>query len=216
MMTIENIIIVGARLDGQAGAVIDTLEEIGGYRLIGFIDSTPELQGKSIRGVPVIGSTEDLETLEIPECCLHIAIGDNKSRYKIYQILKKRKFKIATLVHPYARISKSASIGEGCFVSVNAVIRNGAVVGCASIINTSAIVEHDNKIGNAVHIAPGVHTGGCVHVADYSFIGLGSSILPNIKIGSGVVIGAGSTITKNISSNVVMVGYAAKPHIKNN
>lgn len=215
-MEIKDIIIIGARLDGQAGAVMDTLEEIGGYRLIGFIDNTPALQGKSICGVPVIGSTEDLETLEIPECYLHIAIGDNKSRYKIYQILKKRKFKIVTLVHPYARISKSASIGEGCFVSVNAVIRNGAVVGCASIINTSAIVEHDNIIGNGVHIAPGVHTGGCVHVADYSFIGLGSSILPNIKIGSGVIIGAGSTITKNVSSNVVMVGYAAKPYIKNN
>ena len=216
MMNTEDIIIVGARLDGQAGAVMDTLEEIGGYRLIGFIDNTPELQAKSICGVPVIGSTEDLETLEIPECCLHIAIGDNESRYKMFQTLKKRKFKIATLVHPYARISKRASIGEGCFVSVNAVIRNGAFVGCASIINTSAIVEHDNRIGNAVHIAPGVHTGGCVQVADYSFIGLGSTILPNIKIGSGVMIGAGSTITKNVPSNVLMVGYAAKPYRKNN
>lgn len=215
-MNTKDIIIVGARLDGQAGAVMDTLEEIGGYRLIGFIDNTPELQGKSICGVPVIGSTEDLETLEIPECCLHVAIGDNESRYKMFQILKKRKFKIATLVHPYARISKRAFIGEGCFVSVNAVIRNGAFVGCASIINTSAIVEHDNRIGNAVHIAPGVHTGGCVHVADYSFIGLGSTILPNIKIGSGVMIGAGSTITKNVPSNVVMVGYAAKPYRENN
>lgn len=212
-MNTKEIVIVGARLDGQAGAVMDTLEEIGGYKLIGFIDNTPELQGKSICGVPVIGSTEDLETLEIPECCLHIAIGDNVSRYKIFQILKKRKFKIATLIHPYAIISKHAFIGEGCFVSVNAVIRNGAVIGCVSIINTSAIIEHDNKIGNSVHIAPGVHTGGCVHVADYSFIGLGSTILPNIKIGSGVMIGAGSTITKNVSSNVTMVGYAAKPYI---
>jgi len=215
-MNVQDIIIVGARINGQAGAVIDTLEDIGGYRLIGFIDNTLELQEKLVCGVPVIGSTEDLETLEIPECSLHIAIGDNESRFKIFQILKKRKFKVATLVHPFARVSKHATIGEGCFVSVNAVIRNGATVGCASIVNTSAIVEHDNKIGKGVHIGPGVHTGGCVHIEDYSFIGLGSSILPDIKIGSGTVIGAGSTITKNVPSNVIMIGEAAKIYEKNN
>jgi len=211
----EEIVIVGARLDGQAGVVMDTLDEIGGYEVIGFIDNTPGLQGKSVSGIPVIGSTDNLEVLQIPKSWFHIAIGDNIARYKLYNILKKRQAKILTIIHPSAIISRQAIIGEGCFVSVNAVIRNGADIGCVSIINTSAIVEHDNKIGNAVHIAPGVHTGGCVHIADYSFIGLGSTILPNIKIGSGVMIGAGGTITKDVASNMVMMGYAAKPHKKN-
>nr|MBP6342795.1 hypothetical protein [Candidatus Omnitrophota bacterium] len=71
----KTIIIIGARMDGHAGVVVDTLKEIGGYELVGFLDNTPSLQNKTISGVPVLGSSDELTTMKFPADCAHIAIG---------------------------------------------------------------------------------------------------------------------------------------------
>ena len=106
--------------------------------------------------------------------------------------------------------NNNVRIGNGSFIGPNTIINNGSVIGDASIINSGAIVEHDNIYGNAIHLASGVKTGGRVRIGDYSFIGVGSSILPDIKIGSGVLIGAGSTLTKNVKDQITMIGYSAR------
>ncbi len=211
----KTIIIIGARVDGHAGVILDTLESLGEYDLVGFIDNTPDLQGKVLRGVPVIGSTDDLETIEIPADYVHIAVGDNVARGKLFQILKKRSVDVLTVIHPTAVVSRHASVAEGCFVGARAVINNGAVIGAVSIINTGAIIEHDNKIGFAVHMAPGTKTTGRVRIDDYAFVGVGATILPEIHVGSGAMIGAGATVVKDVSSKTTVIGYAAKKHHRN-
>jgi acetyltransferase-like isoleucine patch superfamily enzyme len=42
------------------------------------------------------------------------------------------------------------------------------------------------------------------------FLGANAIILPGVKIGDGVIIGAGSVVTKNIESNTVVAGNPAK------
>lgn len=51
---------------------------------------------------------------------------------------------------------------------------------------------------------------GCIEVMDNVFIGLGSIIMPNVKIGENCVIGGGSIVTKDIPANSVAVGVPAK------
>lgn len=211
----ESIIIVGARMDGHAGVILDTLETLGDYEVLGFVDNTPELQNSKINGVPVIGSTDYLDTLDLPTLNIHIAIGDNVSRYNLFKQLKQRKCRFVTIIHPSATVSKNSVINEGCFIGPNVVITKGVEIGYVSIVNSGAIVEHNCKIGNAVHLAPGVKTAGRVTVDDCSFLGTGSTILPDINIGSGVMIGAGATVTKNVLPDITMVGYAAKRRRKN-
>ncbi len=191
------------------------LNEIGGYEIKGFIDNTPNLSGQQVAGVDVLGSSDDLSTLPLPDCEYHIAIGDNLARYRILQTLQSRGLQVSTIIHPTAVVSKDVVIGEGCFISANAVVGNGARIGCVSLINTASIIEHNSEIGDAVHVAPGVHTGGCVTIGNFSFLGLGATILPNIVIGSGAMVGAGAIITKEVEPNNLMMGYAARPHNKN-
>ena len=211
----SKIIIIGARIDGQAGVVINTIAQTSNYEIIGFIDNTPELVGAKINGIPVIGSTDDIEKLNLPVKNFHVAIGDNIVRHRIQEILVNLNCKPITLTHPSAIVSDiDTSIGKGSYIGPNSIINNGTKIGSACIINSGSIVEHDNYYGNAVHIAPGVKTGGRVKIQDYSFIGVGSSILPDIKIGSGVLVGAGSTVTKNVENQVTMIGYSAKPYNK--
>lgn len=49
-----------------------------------------------------------------------------------------------------------------------------------------------------------------VHIADNTWIGAGSVLLPGVHIGENSVIGAGSVVTKDIPANVVAVGSPCK------
>lgn len=90
------------------------------------------------------------------------------------------------------------------------------------------------RLGNNVHIASGVsflthdvtnlvlnhldekHYGqfqervGCIEVGDNVFIGSSTRILYDTKIGSNVIIGTGSVVTKDIPDNSVAVGIPAR------
>lgn len=51
---------------------------------------------------------------------------------------------------------------------------------------------------------------GCIEIMDNVFIGTGTIILGNVKIGSNVVIGANSLVTKDIPGGTVYAGSPAK------
>ncbi len=212
----NKIILIGARIDGQAGVVLDTLEEIGGYEVVGFLDNTPNLHGSLINGIPVMGSSAEIGNTKFgDDFYFHIAIGDNIARAALYDALKKANLPVLTIIHPTAFVSKYAHIHEGCFIGPMAVVNTGCILQPVALINSGAIIEHDNRIGKAVHMAPGVKTAGRVRVDDFTFVGIGSTILPDIHIGSAAMIGAGSTVVKDVDSKTTVIGYAAKKHEKN-
>jgi len=49
-------------------------------------------------------------------------------------------------------------------------------------LNTACSVDHDNEIASHVHLAPGVHTAGRVRIGEGAFLGIGTSVLPNLSI----------------------------------
>lgn len=51
---------------------------------------------------------------------------------------------------------------------------------------------------------------GCIEIGDNVFIGAGTSINYNVRIGSNVIIGACSLITKDVPDNCVVAGVPAK------
>lgn len=51
---------------------------------------------------------------------------------------------------------------------------------------------------------------GCIEVMDNVFIGLGSIILPNVRIGPNAIVSAGSVVTKDVPANSIVVGVPAK------
>jgi sugar O-acyltransferase (sialic acid O-acetyltransferase NeuD family) len=211
----KKVVLVGARIDGQAGVVLDTLQEIGGYTVIGFLDNTPGLEGKLINGIPVLGSSADIGTKKFDTDYFHVAIGDNVARATLYDKLKEHDYNVLTVIHPKAFVSTNAEVGEGSYIGPMAVVNRGCILKEAVIINSGAIIEHDNMIGKGAHMAPGVKTAGRVIVGDVAFVGVGSTILPDISIGSAAMIGAGSTVVKNVESQITVIGYAAKKHEKN-
>lgn len=51
---------------------------------------------------------------------------------------------------------------------------------------------------------------GEVYIGKHVIVGVGSTILPNVRIGEGSAIGAYSLVTKNIDQNVIAIGVPAK------
>lgn len=65
-------------------------------------------------------------------------------------------------------------------------------------------------VGDYVHVSPHSTLCGGVEVAEGSWIGAGTIVLPGVKIGKWSVIGAGSVVSKNIPDHVLAVGNRCK------
>lgn len=193
----NRLVIIGA---GGHGKVIADNAMKNGYKNICFIDDN--MTGDVI-GFPIIGTREDIESLNDGDTDFIIGIGNNAVRKSIAESYD---VNWVSIVHPSAQIAFNAEIGRGTIVMANTVINVCAKVGEHCIINTGSIVEHDNIIENYVHISPNVSLGGTVHIGAFSHIGIGATVNNNIDICADCTVGAGAVVVKNIAEKGTYVG----------
>jgi maltose O-acetyltransferase len=104
------------------------------------------------------------------------------------------------------------TIGAGCYVSYGADFDGSAPV----------------TIGDDVYVASGVSVGTCTHdigeaskragrrfaaavsIGDGTWVGMNSTILPGVTIGSGCVIAAGAVVAHDCDPNGLYAGVPAK------
>jgi len=201
----KQLAIVGASGHGK---VVAELAELCGFEVVFYDDAYP--QKKKLEHWPVTGSFSDL--LKSKDQCQGaiVAIGDNKTRLDLSEKLMALGFNLSALIHPRAVISQYAAIGEGTVIFANVVVNAFAKIGRYCIINTAAVVEHDCKIGDAVHLSPNVALAGGATINHLSWLGIGSVTKQLVEVGSNVLIGANSTVIKNIPSNVTAFGSPAE------
>ena len=212
----RDLIIIGGNVRGQLAAVLEVSKSLGTFNVIGFIDkevsSDIEYHGEII---PYLGSSENLESINFPDCYFHIAVGDNFARSLIMKRLINLNKNLATLVHPTAYISPRCKIGEGVFVGGGTTINGDSVIGDATIVEAGCVIEHNSKIGEAACISSGACVAARVTIEAMSFVGMDSSVLPDILIGHGALIGAGIVVSNDVPPNSQMSGYSDHAPIKN-
>ncbi|MDG4949873.1 acetyltransferase [Weeksellaceae bacterium KMM 9724] len=140
-----------------------------------------------------------------------LGVGFPQVRYKLYH-----KF-IELGVNPYTLISPNSDLGDfevkisdGVSIAYHCAISNSVSIGKGSFINAKTIIGHDSRIGEFCEICPSVNIAGHIDIGDYTFIGTGAIIYPNVKIGSNVAITAGSVVRKNVPDNSIVHGFPAK------
>ena len=196
METTSTIAIYGQSGHGQ---VVRQIAQACGYQTIIWIDDNPKTDSLNFENF----------LKQYPDIPVALGIGSNSARQNIYKRLKDAKVTVTTLVHPSAIITEDCRLGEGTIVMPLAVINTLADIGIGAIINTHCCVEHECLIGNFVHLSPQVGLGGAVSVGALTHIGIGSSVIQCLTIGTNTIVAAGSVVIQNIPSHVMVAGVPA-------
>lgn len=208
-MNNRRILVYGA--GGHGKVIADIVLSGNQHELVGFIDDGKGLRGTRVLGVPVVGDGEWLhEHGRINDICIALGVGDNRKRRELAQKCTTWNLEIVTLVHPQSTVSSSAILGNGTVVMGGAVVNPQAKIGLGVIVNTGAIVEHDVEIGDYAHISPNASLGGASWAGPLVHMGIGSVLLPGVRVGAGSIIGAGAVVLKDLPADVVAVGVPAK------
>jgi sugar O-acyltransferase (sialic acid O-acetyltransferase NeuD family) len=120
---------------------------------------------------------------------------------------------------PISIISKNAVIGAHSIVSDRGVIiMHGVIIthdvriGEGCLINMGCIIGHGARIGDHCELSPGVMfsnstVGNCTH------LGIGSKLVPGVRVGERVQVGVGAIVTADVPDDVTVVGIPARPII---
>ncbi len=204
----KSIVVFGAQ--GQAKVAVEAIEQIGTHRIAGFI---AEGALGFTSPYPVLGADADVARLwqEIGPFDAHIAVGDVAIRRRIAERLAQDLPSIAfpAIVHPLARLARTAVIAPGAFVAIGAAVCADARVGRHAILNTNASIDHDSVLGDYAFAGPNAALGGTVIVGAGAFIGIGAAILPNLTIGPGAIVGAGAVVVRDVPAGVTVIGVPA-------
>ena len=206
----EILIICGGYM---ARMCIDTLRQMGGYRLGGITDMYAK-PGKELMGVPYIGDIQILadkyregyRTAVNAYGGLGGANSDELlyTRKRLYEEIKSYQFFLPNLIHPKATIESSATMGEGNLIFSGAYIGSEAYIGNDCIINTGAVISHNCVIEDHARISPGAMIAGNVSIGENSIIGMGVTVYMKVKIGKNVIVYNGKHIFNDVPDNTIV------------
>jgi len=109
-----------------------------------------------------------------------LAVGDNTFRKEL--ALKYPHLNYVNAVSARSYISPNAQIGKGNVICPGVVIQTGTIIGDHCILNTNCSVDHHNDLRSFVHLAPSCATCGHVTIHEGGFLGVGSSVVPQVTL----------------------------------
>jgi sugar O-acyltransferase (sialic acid O-acetyltransferase NeuD family) len=200
---LKPVIVLGA--GGHAAVLIDILKQQK-RNIVAIVSPDLTQKGPVFDGIEVLLQDKDVLKFEPETITLINGIGSipgNKLRENLYKDFIDKGYHFETVVSDNAIVSHYAILADGVQVMAGAVIQVGTSIGANCIVNTSAIIDHDCEIGRHNHIAPGATLSGGVVTGDGVHIGTGANIIQLITVGADVVVGAGTTITKDVEKNTI-------------
>lgn len=92
------------------------------------------------------------------------AFGNNAFRLEWVTRLEAAGARLATLIHPTAYVSPTATVHPGTVILPHAVVNTDTVVGKGCIVNLGAIIDHGCIIEEGCHICLGAIVKGENHL----------------------------------------------------
>jgi UDP-perosamine 4-acetyltransferase len=205
-------VIYGSRPDGHAKVVAEIAAQHAELELVGVVDDYEENAGRTIRGLVVLGTGDELPSLRADREleCLILGFGESKGRAEIVRRALEAGFELPALIHSSAEICPSASIGDGAQVLAHAYVGPDATVGRGSLVNTGAIVEHDVSLAEGAVVSPAATICGRVRIGSEASVGAGATILPDVVVGERAVVGAGALVREDVASEALVGGVPAR------
>lgn len=200
----RQVILVGAFIE-----IVELCDALG-VEIVGVIDNS---QKESFLERPILGTDDDAEQIirRWPTVPFHVTPDSPKLRKKLSAQYSQLGATLATLVHPTAFVSPSASIGAGSVIQARAHVSSASLLGRCVKVNTCANITHDVVVGDFATIAPSAVLLGRTSVGAGAYVGANATILPGISVGEGGTVGAGTTVTRDVLAGSTVAGVAGKP-----
>ena len=128
----------------------------------------------------------------------------------ISRIKNTNNIEMPNIIDPNVVISPFVDMGVGNIICASTVLTVNIKIGDFCIINLDCTIGHDDILESYITIYPSVNVSGNVNIGECSEIGTGTSIIQGVSIASNTILGAGSTVVKNISASGLYVGTPAK------
>lgn len=207
-----NIILVGA--SKKARLVLDFLEQEGrAADVVGFVDRDPALWNTIVAGKPVLGSLESVlatDSAKSSAFCICLSERFFADRASIAATLAAKGIASTSLISRQADVSHTAIIASGSILFPNVRVGMNATVGSCVTAYSGALIEHDCEIAANVEIASRAVLAGGVRVGSEAFIGINATILPQLTVGEGAIVGGGAVVVKDVDERAVVAGNPAR------
>ncbi|HEY8461200.1 MAG TPA: biotin/lipoyl-containing protein [Blastocatellia bacterium] len=203
---VNRILVVGASYGAME--VIDILLNDPRVCVIGCVDDDPALSEVRIFGVPVLGKTDQIESLWKRKAfdSAIIAIGSSiKVRKKLFDQCVGLGIPMANAIDPSVRINRGVSIGRGNIICSHVQLGVCTQIGDNNFISANSSIAHHNIWGSHITTGPNCVTSGAVTVRDEVKMGTGIFIQPKLEIGAGAIVASGAILQTSVPA-----GHAVK------
>ncbi|WP_395489853.1 bifunctional UDP-N-acetylglucosamine diphosphorylase/glucosamine-1-phosphate N-acetyltransferase GlmU [Cedecea davisae] len=152
-------------------------------------------------------------------CVIKNAVIGDDCEISPYTVIEDATFEAACTIGPFARLRPGAELAEGAhvgnFVEIKkARLGKGSKAGHLSYLG-------DAEIGDNVNIGAGTITcnydGANKHktiIGDDVFVGSDTQLVAPVTVARGVTIGAGTTITRDVAENELVISRVKQTHIQ--
>jgi sugar O-acyltransferase (sialic acid O-acetyltransferase NeuD family) len=180
------LVILGA--GGHGRSVLEAARLAGTHEVMAFLDDQLP-PGTEVMGVPVWGPTSELPSLAARGVTTaHVAIGNNRVRERLMVQARAAGLTCATVVHPRACVSPSASLGEGCAVMALAIVGTEATLGQGVIVNVGAVVDHHARVADHGHLGANAAMAGGTTLGVRSWLQAGASLGYGVNLPDDAVV----------------------------
>ncbi|MEW8199629.1 MAG: NeuD/PglB/VioB family sugar acetyltransferase [Candidatus Thiodiazotropha endolucinida] len=201
------LVIIGS---GGHACCVKEVAQLAGFSTIGFIDRTRS-KGEKINRLPILGGDELLHDISfISGHFFAVGIGSPIARRRYGELLLKKQADCPAIINPSSFVSPHAILGNGVLLMGMNAVNHGARLDDFVALDWQVTIGHGAHLGSAVFAGPGSRVAGDVICGDETYLGLGCQVIERVRIGRGSLIGAGSTVTRDIPERMVAVGSPAK------
>jgi len=208
---IKEVAIIGA--GGFAREVLDIFDaanqEKNRFEVLGFIVQKQYGEpGTLVNGKPILGDFDWLEAHrdQVEVVC---AVGAPHHRLRLVRQAREIGSRFLNIIHPSVIMTRWVTLGEGVVIAAGSILTNNISIRDHVHINLDCTVGHDVVLKDFVTLSPGVHVSGNVMIEEGCSIGTGAAIIEKLKVGKWSIIGAGSTVARDVASNTTVVGVRA-------
>jgi sugar O-acyltransferase (sialic acid O-acetyltransferase NeuD family) len=173
------------------------------YRIEGFLDDTQ-------RGPEVLGPIQGHSPVAAEKVLHLVCLGDGRPRQQLRTKLEARGAHFATLVFPEVTSASTLSCSKNSIFMGACSISHNVSMGNDVLVQGFAIIGHDVEVGDGCTISNHAFVGGNARLEPFCTIHPHAVVLPNVVVGKGAVVGAGTVAIKNVPPGATVFGVPAK------